>query len=69
RRAGPGFAGIGVGSGARHHRPRQLTGRVAASAPTPKLASLGDILWCELRNQGRTSKSMILVRFLDLKFL
>src|SRR6266849_1774366 len=40
-----------------------------ASVPIPKFASLCGTLACELRNPRDTSKSMILVRFLDLKFL
>jgi hypothetical protein len=39
------------------------------SVPIPKFASLCGTLVCELRNPRDTSKSMTLVRFLDLKFL
>ena len=40
-----------------------------ASAPIPKFASYRGEFDCELRNQRSTSNSMILVRFLNLKFL
>src|SRR5713226_5809066 len=40
-----------------------------SSVPIPKFASLCGTLACELRNPRDTSKCMILVRFLDLKFL
>src|SRR5437764_9668308 len=40
-----------------------------SSVPIPKFAFLCGTLVCELRNPRDTSKSMTLVRFLDLKFL
>ena len=42
---------------------------IAASVPIPKFAMTRGRLRCELRNQRDTSKVMILVWFLDLKFL
>jgi len=39
------------------------------SVPIPKFARFVGTLSCELRNQRDTSKYIILVRFLDLKFL
>ena len=40
-----------------------------SSAPIPKFASYRGEFDCELRNQRSTSNFMILVRFLNLKFL
>ena len=41
----------------------------AGSVPIPKFARFVGTLSCELRNQRDTTKYIILVRFLDLKFL
>src|SRR5439155_13456516 len=63
---------------AAHHRGRGFIAcrldaenehRASISVPIPKFASLCGTLLCELRNPRDTSKSMTLVRFLDLKFL
>ena len=40
-----------------------------ASVPIPKFACFAGTPSCELRNQRDTTKYIILVRFLDLKFL
>jgi hypothetical protein len=69
------YSGGDVGASAfGHHRsakrdfpPHAL--RTCTSVPIPKFAFLCGTLVCELRNPRDTSKSMILVRFLDLKFL
>src|SRR6185295_20062804 len=52
-------------------RPRfaHMTNQFHPSVPIPKFASLRGTLVCELRNQRDTSNLLILVRFLDLKFL
>ena len=40
-----------------------------ASVPIPKFARFFGTLSCELRNQKDTTRYIILVRFLDLRFL
>jgi hypothetical protein len=49
----------------RAHQPRVC----GTSVPIPKFARFFGTLSCELRNQRDPSKYIILVRFLDLKFL
>src|ERR1700730_8140005 len=47
----------------------QLSPKTDTSAPIPTFASYRGTLLCERRNQRSTRKPMILVRFLNLKFL
>jgi len=48
---------------------RALLPIASASVPIPKFARSVGTLSCELRNRSDPSKYIILVRFLDLKFL
>src|SRR5215467_7700692 len=57
------------GAGASFPEDRGRARRAGPSAPIPKFVSYCGKLVYELRNQRSTSKSMILVRLLDLKFL
>src|SRR6266545_4728524 len=53
----------------RTSKPRPMRHASAASGPIPKFVSTCHTFRYELRNLRTTSTSMILVRFLNLKFL